>query len=110
MGLTQENAGLMTPDESGQPEIKRPDRFRKPSLYPAELRELGESLLAGVHANKCARSIAGVDSAVGKNGDGPAAALEDLGLDSGDKVLGRGGAEGEFAFFAKDEQLVLHGH
>ena len=84
----------------------------KLTKFSASLRrrlEEFESLLACVHANKCARSIASVDSAVGKNGDGPAATLEDLGLDSGGKALGRGWAEGEFAFFAKDEQLVLHG-
>ena len=80
MGLTQENAGLMTPDESGQPEIKRPDRFRKPSLYPAELRELGGILAQGGSFGKvtydasrhaCSRADAGESQprARGVNGE-----------------------------------------
>ena len=81
--------------------------------FPASLRrrlEKFKSLLAGVHANKCAGGVAGVDAAVGKNGDGPAAALEDLGFGGGGEAFGRGGAEREFSFFAEDEQLVLHSH
>ena len=82
---------------------KRSIGIRKPSLYPAELREHGGSLLSSVHANKCASGVAGEDSAVGKNRDGPAAALENLGLGGWGESLGGGGAEGKFTFFAEDE-------
>ena len=84
-----------------------------PPKFSASLRrrlEEFKSLLAGVHANKCTGGVAGVDAAVGKNRNGPAAALKDLGLDCGGEAFGRGGAEREFSFFAGDEQLVLHGH
>ena len=80
--------------------------IKKTCFMPATLRrrlEELESLLAGVHADECAGGVAGVYSAVRKNGDGPATALEDLGLGDGGKAFGRSGPEGEFAFLAKDE-------
>ena len=55
------------------------------------------NLLAGIDAHQIAGGVAGVDTAVGKDGDGPAAALQDLCFRRGCEVFGRGGADGEIA-------------
>ena len=68
------------------------------------------NLLASVDAHQIAGGVAGVNAAVGKDGDGPAAALQDWGFSGGVESLGGGWAQGEIAGFTQDEQMVLHGH
>ena len=48
------------------------------------------SLLASVDAHQIAGGVAGVNAAVGKDGDGPAAALQDWGFGGGVESLGGG--------------------
>jgi hypothetical protein len=61
------------------------------------------SLLASVDAHQIASGVAGVNAAVGKDGDGPAAALQDRSFSGGVESLGGGWGQGEIAGFSQDE-------
>ena len=61
------------------------------------------SLLASVDAHQIASGVAGVNAAVGKDGDGPAAALQDWGFGGCFESLRGGWDQGEIAGFTQDE-------